>query len=151
VGYQYTYGSVALAIALALLALKECRPSLRRGVLTFAVAAGLLCALPLTGPRVSFYREVMRVNPERVAAVDRVLEELPRDADITATTWFAVHLYQRERVYMFPHYYPESRLPVTQYFVCKPDEVNGALADYIDDNGYILLEEEAFVRVYVQP
>ena len=151
VGYQYTYGSVALAIVLALLALRECRPALRRGVLAFAVMAGLVCTVPLTGSRISFYSEVMRVNPDRVAAVDKILEELPKDADITATTWFAVHLYQRERVYMFPNYYPESGPPVTEYLLCKPDEVIDALADYIEDNGYILLEEEAFVRVYVRP
>jgi len=149
VGYQYTYGSAALAIALALLALKECKPALRRGVLTFAVVASLVCTLPLTGPRISFYREVMRVNPDRIAAVDQILAELPEDAEITATTWFAVHLYQREKVYMFPNYYPESGPPVTEYLVCKPEEVIDALADYIEDNEYLLLEEEAFVRVYV--
>ena len=148
VGYQYTYGSVTLAIVLALLALKECEPSLRRGLLTFAVAASVVCTVPLTGPRISFYRDVMRVNPERIAAVDRIIEGLPMDAEITATTWFATHLYQRERVYMYPNYYapPEA----TQYLVCKPEEVVEGLELFIEENGYELIEEEAFVRVYEQ-
>jgi uncharacterized membrane protein len=150
VGYQYTYGSVALAVALALLALRDCKPALRRGMLAFAVAAGMVCTIPLTGPRIIFYSEVMRINPERVAAVDKVLAGLPGDADITATTWFATHLYRRERVYMFPNYYPESRPPVTQYLLCKPEEVIDRLADYIEDKGYVLLEETAFVRVYAK-
>ena len=149
VGYQYTYGSAALAIALALLALKECRPALRRGMLTFAVVAGLVCTLPLTGPRINFYREVMRVNPGRIAAVDKLLGELPEDAEITATTWFAVHLYRREKVYMFPNFYPESKPPVTAYLICKPEEVTGDLEEYLEENDYRMLEEVAFVRVYV--
>jgi len=114
------------------------------------VAAGMVCTIPLTGPRISFYSEVMRLNPGRVAAVDKVLAALPADADITATTWFAVHLYRRERVYMFPNYYPDSRPPVTQYLLCKPEEVIDRLADYIEDNDYLLLEETAFVRVYAK-
>jgi len=148
VGYQYTYGTVTLAIVLALLALKECKPSLRRGLLSFAAAASLACTIPLTGPRISFYREVMRVNPDRIAAVDQILEDLPRDAEITATTWFATHLYQRDIVYMFPNFYAPSK--ATEYLVCKPEESDEeALAAFILENGYTLLAEEAFVRVYV--
>jgi len=148
VGYQYTYGSVTLAIVLAMLALKECKPSLRRGILTFAVAASVVCTVPLTGPRISFYRDVMRVNPERIAAVDKILAGLPMDAEITATTWFATHLYQREKVYMYPNYYALPK--VTQYLVCKPEEVTDNLELFIEENGYVLVEEAAFVRVYEQ-
>jgi len=148
VGYQYTYGTVTLAIVLALLALKDCKPALRRGLLSFAAAASLACTIPLTGPRISFYREVMRVNPDRIAAVDRILEDLPRDAEITATTWFATHLYQWDRVYMFPNFYAPSQ--ATPYLVCKPEEAgDDNLAAFILENGYTLLAEEAFVRVYV--
>ena len=147
VGYQYTYGSVALAIVLALLALKECGPSLRRGALTFAVTASVICTIPLTGPRISFYRDVMRINPDRIAAVDKILEELPWDAEITATTWFATHLYQRDKVYMYPNFYDAPK--ATQYLVCKPEEVVDNLAAFIEENGYELAVEEAFVQVYV--
>ena len=147
VGYQYTYGSVALAIVLALLALKACKPSLRRGLLTFAVTASIVCTVPLTGPRISFYRDVMRINPDRIAAVDKILDELPWDAEITATTWFATHLYQREKVYMYPNYY--NKPEVTQYLICKPEEAVDNLAAFIEENGYEMLVEEAFVRVYV--
>jgi len=147
VGYQYTYGSVALAIVLALLALKECGPSLRRGMLAFAVAASVVCTIPLTGPRISFYRDVMRINPDRIATVDKILEELPWDAEITATTWFATHLYQRDNVYMYPNFYDTPR--ATQYLVCKPEEAVDNLAAFIEENGYALVEEKAFVQVYV--
>ena len=147
VGYQYTYGSVTLAIVLALLALRECGPSLRRGALTFAVAASVLCTLPLTGTRVRFYHQVMRINPDRIAAVDEILAALPENADITATTWFAVHLYQREKVYMYPNFYADSQ--PTQYLVCKPEEVTGELEAFILKHGYEVAEEKAFVRVYV--
>jgi len=79
--------------------------------------------------------------------VDRILDGLPWDAEITATTWFATHLYQRERVYMYPNFYDKPK--VTEYLVCKPEEVEGSLAAFIEDNGYFLLQEEAFVQVYV--
>jgi len=84
--------------------------------------------------------------------VDQILEDLPRDAEITATTWFAVHLYQRDVVYMFPNFYAPPE--VTEYLVCKPEE---AIADqdgiqkFIEDNHYVLLADVAFLRVYVQP
>jgi len=135
-------------VVLALLALKECRPSLRRGILAFAVAASVVCTVPLTGPRISFYVDVMRVNPERIAAVDKILAGLPMDAEITATTWFATHLYQHEKVYMYPNYYAPPA--ATQYLVCKPEEAIDKLELFIEENGYVLVEEEAFVRVYEQ-
>jgi len=146
-GYQYTYGSVALALALVLLTLKDLKPRLRRGVLLFAVAASFLVTAPALAARVTTYYDTMRLNPERIATVDGVLAGLPGDAEITATTWFAVHLYKHDRVYMWPNFYDTPL--ATRYLVCKPEESEQEeLRWFLLTNGYTLVEEQAFVRVY---
>jgi len=147
-GFQYTYGSVALALAMALLALRDLGPRLRRGVLLFAVIASVLVTAPSLCARMLSYHDTMRQNAQSIAAVDRILEELPGNAEITATTWFAVHLYKRERVYMWPNFYDSPR--ATRYLVCKPEDADQSqeMQWFLYENGYALVEEEAFVRVY---
>ena len=149
IGFQYTYGSFALAIVLAMLALRDCSRRLRQGMLLFAVMASMLVTIPLVTPRMIFYTEVIRINADRIAAVDEVVASLPWDTKITATTWFAVHLYQRPWVYMFPNFYAPSE--VTEYLVCKPEEAENheALREFIQAH-YELKEEVAFIRVYVR-
>ncbi|MDR0531880.1 MAG: DUF2079 domain-containing protein [Oscillospiraceae bacterium] len=148
VGYQYTYGSAALALAMALLALKGTGPRLRRGLMLFAVMASLISIVPLTGSRMQYYAEVMRLNPSRVAAVDQVLRDLPEEAEVTATTWFCVHLYQRDNIYMYPNFYDAAR--PTEYFLCKPEEADEdpSVQMWLNMNGYQQTDEQAFVRVY---
>lgn len=148
IGYQYTFGSFALAIPLALLGLRDCKPRLRRGVLLFAVMASVLCSAALMSPKFSYFTRSMSENAQRIAAVDEILAALPEEAEITATTWFAVHLYQRDRVYMYPNFYAAQE--VTEYLLCKPEEASGndTLQAFLAEH-YVLQQAEAFVEVYV--
>jgi len=153
-GYQYTCGSLILVMALSLAALKDLRPRVRAGVLIFAVSAAMLSMIPVLGSRFQLYADTMRLNPDRIAAVDQAIEELlelPQDVEITATTWFGAHLYQRDRVYMFPHYYGISR--PTEYLLSKPEEADSdeRLRDFIEEYGYQLEREVAFLRIYRLP
>ena len=148
IDFQYTYGSIVLALVLALFTLKDLKPRLRRAALLFAVTASFLVTAPTLTARVTNYYDTMRMNPARIAAVDGILADLPDDAEITATTWFAVHLYKHDRVYMWPNFY---EVPLaTRYLVCKPEEVDRSedLQWFLSSNGYTLVTEEAFVRVY---
>ena len=149
IGYQYTFGSFALALVLALLALRNCGPRLRRQVLLFAVMASVLVTVPSLAPRMANYRDTWTINTERIRSVDRVLAALPEDAEVTATTWFAVHLYKRDNVYMYPNFYDTPK--VTEYLLCKPEEpdTSDAMRVFIEEN-YELKEEVAFVQVYVK-
>ena len=150
-GYQYTCGSLILALLLALVTLKNLRPNLRRGILIFSVAMSILITIPILGGRFQRYSDTMRINKVRIAAVDQIMSELndlPPEVEITATTWFGVHLYQRSNVYMFPNYHGESR--PTEYLLTKPEEAedNEALQAFILEHGYILERETAFLQVY---
>ena len=150
-GYQYTCGSLILALLLALVTLKDLRPNLRRGILIFAVSTSILITIPILGGRFQRYSDTMRINKVRIAAVDQIMEELnalPPEVEITATTWFGVHLYKRDHIYMFPNYHGESR--PTEYLLSKPEEAedNEALQAFILEHGYILEQETAFLQVY---
>ncbi|MDR1465015.1 MAG: DUF2079 domain-containing protein [Oscillospiraceae bacterium] len=147
VGYQYTYGTTALVLLLALLALRDMGPALRRLLLCCALAAGLFVTLPLSGSRMAYYAGVMQDRASQIAAADAVLAALPPREEVSATTWFAVHLYRRENVYMFPNYYDEAR--VTEYLLCKPEEAeeNEQLADFLSAH-YTLIRQEELVQLY---
>ena len=153
-GYQYACGSLILALALSLVTLKGLRPRARTGILIFAVSVSILCTIPILGSRFQFYNDTLRLNPDRIAAVDQALEELnalPQDVEITATTFHATHLYQRDRVYLFPHFFGISR--PTEYLVCKPEEAekDKTLIRFIAEHDYQLEREVAFLQIYRLP
>jgi uncharacterized membrane protein len=120
VGYQYTYGSVALLVVMALLALRHKEQARRRQYVALALAASLICTVPLVLPRSATYENTWIENRSRIQIADAQLEAIPADADVTVTTWFGPHLYKRKNVYMFPNFYGIQE--ATEYLVCKEDE-----------------------------
>ena len=148
IGFQYTFGSFALAIFLALLALRDSKRRTRQRVLAFAVVASMLTTVPLVLPRFQHFSNTMRLNEDRINAVNELLHSLPEDVVITASTWFAVHLYRRPHLYMFPNFFGES--VVTEFLLVRPDEVenNAHGLRYFVEHHYELVEEAAFLRVY---
>jgi uncharacterized membrane protein/uncharacterized membrane protein (UPF0136 family) len=149
-GYQYTYGSAALVLVAALFGCKTLPPGcLKRRTAVLALGLSLLCAVPLSLPKMRFYADVYRINQQRIERVDAALAALPKDAEITATTWFCVHLYTHTNVYMYPNYYEASA--VTEYLLCKPEEVNDseALESFLTAH-YTLAEQVAFLNIYMR-
>ncbi|MDR1927269.1 MAG: DUF2079 domain-containing protein [Oscillospiraceae bacterium] len=146
-GFQYTYGSAALALLLALLCLGRASPALRRKLLLYGIVGGLLCTAPLSGQRTQFYLHEWRVSRTDYLQADQVLSALPEDAAVMATTWFAPHLAARREVYMYPDYY--GKAPLADIFLCKPEEPgeSAELAIFLAEN-YHLQQSSNMVAVY---
>jgi len=147
IGFQYAFGSFALAIVLALFALRDCSRRTRQRVLALAVMASMLTTVPLVLPRFQHFSRTMYLNEDRIEAVNEVLANLPEDVHITASTFFAVHLYRHRQLYMFPNFFgPQA---VTEFLVVRYTEAehNETLREFIEEH-YELVEEAAFVHVY---
>ncbi|MDR3314627.1 MAG: DUF2079 domain-containing protein [Oscillospiraceae bacterium] len=147
-GFQYAYGTAALALALALVTLGEHSAALRRRLLLFAVCASLLCAAPLFLGRVQTYRDEWQTGAADFRAVDAALAALPPEAEITATTWFTPHMAQREApLYLYPNFYAPQR--VTEYLLCRESDYADApdMQEFLEEN-YIFMREVGFLRIY---
>ncbi|MCL2107369.1 MAG: DUF2079 domain-containing protein [Oscillospiraceae bacterium] len=149
VKYQYTFGSAALLLVLAIWALRDMAPALRRRILLISLCACLLTTVPVFHERVRFYQLSWSAYRAQYTGADAALAALPREAEITATTFFCPRLSGRAApVYMFPNYYGPSR--VTEYLVCQEEdfEMFEGLEEFLDQH-YTLLHETSFARIYL--
>ncbi|MDR2647949.1 MAG: DUF2079 domain-containing protein [Oscillospiraceae bacterium] len=147
IGYQYTFGSGALLIAVTLFALKDMKADLRRKIAVFGIVASLFCTVPFMADKIIYYHQYWAGHQTDILQIDQALDAIPQDATVTATTYLTPRLANRKQVYMYPNYYAEQT--VTAYFVCTPEEVaeDPDLAQYIADN-YTLVDEKELVSVY---
>ncbi|MDR2525854.1 MAG: DUF2079 domain-containing protein [Oscillospiraceae bacterium] len=147
-GFQYVYGSAALAVALAVLVFARMRTTLRRQLMGLALGASLLCTAPLFAERLESYRDIWAAERAAIAATDTALAALPPNAEITATTWFPPHLTGRAAgLYLYPNYYGQQR--VTEYLLCRPEEAvsEEGLAAFLEQH-YVFLREEGYIQIY---
>lgn len=116
-----------------------------------AAAMGLVVTLSLMYPRVANYTLSYSVNKYAYERVTEVLEEIPDDASVTASTFFVPKLSQRKVIY--EQYYHNS--VDTDYAVfdlrgttsVKEKEIE---QPYIDAGYKMIVNDEGLIRVYVR-
>lgn len=150
-GKQYSFGMTAFLFYVSVINLNEIEK--RKGVfMTLAAAAmGLVVTLSLMYPRVANYTLSYSVNKYAYERVTEVLEEIPDDASVTASTFFVPKLSQRKVIY--EQYYHNS--VDTDYAVfdlrgttsVKEKEIE---QPYIDAGYKMIVNDEGLIRVYVR-
>lgn len=79
----------------------------------------------------------VRESPQRVAAANALLRQVPRDAAVAATSFLAPHLAQRQEIYFFPGSgsYPREYIDRAEYIVGdrRPPGGNRQVIELLDD------------------
>ena len=79
----------------------------------------------------------VRESPQRVAAANALLRQVPRDAAVAATSFLAPHLAQREEIYFFPGSgsYPREYIDRAEYIVGdrRPPGGNRQVIELLND------------------
>lgn len=149
--FQYSFGIGSLLMYLCVLNLSDTEKK-HRDVST-VVAAGLAVMMftMMFSPKFSTYVNRQIVNAEEYKAMDSVIEQIPDDATVTASTFLIAHLCEREEIYEI--YYTQQMS--TDYLVLDVREgyreQSLELAEKWIENGYVLTDMgNEYIQVYTK-
>jgi len=149
VNYQYTYGTAALLIAAAVLALSEKTPEFRRRVMVGALVISLVFASSLLSSKAGKYVERYYKYSDAYEATADALDTIPEDASVTAYGFFVPYLSHIDDLHTCPDYY--APYAQTDYYVIdtryKNDSHTSKMIAAMDDD-YELVHEGGYAQVY---
>ena len=160
--FQYTYGSTAFLFYLTVINIADFKFSLAKcGTLLAAVAVSCVCFIGTVIPKAAPYPKYYRENFLHYEQVRDVLDTIPDDASVCATTFYTTYLSQRDVIYDV-RYASVAHLLDCEYIVLttssescyKSYAENGEnglrnLIVLLEANGYSLYEEsEGSVVIY---
>lgn len=150
-GKQYSFGMTAFLFYVSIINLNEIKE--RKGVYISLSAAvmSLVMMLSLLYPRVVSYSLSYDMNRQSYERITQVLDEIPEDASVTASTFFVPRLSQRKVIY--EQYYHDA--VDTDYLVL---DLRGTTSvkvaeieqPYIDAGYKMIVNDEGLIRVYVR-
>ncbi len=152
--FQYTFGSTACLIYLAAVNLGDLRQHLYRlGALALALAVSIGCFCAAVLPEGTRYPQYTETYAGYYASVGQVLDKIPEDASVAATTFYTVRLSQRKVLYDILYCSKEHLLEcefvalnvreTTSYRKYATNGQNGLenLVALLKDHGYVLFAE----------
>lgn len=138
IGYQYVCGVTSMLIYVSLLNLSEMGVSPKKYFATFCMTTSIVIGFMYGTGRLSYY-DSYKINIDRVQRMDEMIDLVPDDASVDATTYFVPQLSQRKVVYnmISPK---EKQTENTDFAVLK---VGGGEENFVDEeiaylkeNGY---------------
>lgn len=158
--FQYTFGSTALLSYLTVVNLKDLYA---RRIPVFYKALPLVMALLVSGilfgrqvvPTAVYYPKTYLAYEDHYTQLRQLLDTVPENVSVSATTFYTTYLSQREKVYDVRYSSRDNTLNA-DYIVINPG-AEGCLKDYggydafvklLDEHGYVLAEKGSGVEIY---
>lgn len=150
--FQYTFGSTACLIYLVLVNIADWKKDLHRlGVLALAVCISFGCFWNQIIPKAVRYPTYCKTYAGYYDALRDVLDEIPEDASVAATTYYTTYLSQRDVLYDV-RYASKAHVLSCEYVAVGVTD-SGCLKKYAVDGkkGYenfvALLKSEGYVKI----
>lgn len=112
--FQYVFGVSAIIIYLAIINYSEIQEKGRRFMCSIAICSSLI-VMPLTSLSRTYYIDKYKVNKASYEELDKVMEEIPKEASVSASTFFVAHLADHNELYEYPYLYNDSI--ITDYII----------------------------------
>lgn len=93
IGFQYSFGAVALLLYLAVMTAAEWQEKKRISWGAMAVITAFVLSLCLNYPKLEYYREREEKYGAQYAAMDEAVASIPRDASVLASGYLVPHLW----------------------------------------------------------
>ena len=99
IDFQYNYGAITCMLYLFVINASELGERPRRYISSLAAVAAVMCSLVTVGPKLGAY--IMRYNSSEISfdVMDSVLETIPDDASVKASTFLVPHIADRHEIY----------------------------------------------------
>ena len=148
--FQYTFGVLAILFYLAISNYAEMSDKTRRSMCAIAICASIML-MPLGSLSRTHYYGAYKNEKEKIEILNQVMESIPKDASVSASTFFTPHLADREELYEYPYLYDKSI--ITDYVII--DLRFGSLSDdersNLESKGYRLSEmQEGLYAIFIQ-
>ena len=150
--FQYTFGSTACLIYLVLVNLADWRGELRRLValgLALCISAGCFWAQIM--PKAMRYPNYCKTYAAYYDSLRNVLDVIPEDTSVAATTYYTTYLSQRDTLYDV-RYASKAHILECEYVAVGVTDSNGLKKYAVNGkNGYenlvAMLESEGYVKI----
>lgn len=150
--FQYSFGIVTLLLYLSLLNVSDMPKAKQRFYPALAAGLSLMMFCMIIVPEYITYAKRYHENKEDYAVMDAVLDEIPKDASVSATAFLVPHLTERKEIY--ETYYHKTY--DTDYLIIdiRPGyaEESLKLASGYEESGYELVRvEDDLLMVWKAP
>lgn len=99
--FQYTFGTTAILFYLAIVNYAQLSEKARRFLSSLAVC-GAIILLPVGTLTKTYYFTDYSDSYEAISALNEMVETIPREASVTASTFILPHLADRDVIYEYP-------------------------------------------------
>ena len=150
--FQYSFGISTMLMYACVLNIDEMKIKNRDFVSLTAVGLSVMMFTMMFAPKFSLYVNGSIKNREEHSAMDAVLEQIPDDASVTASTFLIPHICNRDVIYEV--YYTEHT--DTDYLVLDVRdgyrEESLAFAQEWMEQGYVLTDMgNEYIQIYINP
>ncbi len=148
-GFQYQFGGAAFLIYATILNLPELRLPTRRALLSLAAAACCCLYLFRVTSTLSSYHSWWQSDKEKLERMESILETIPDDASVCASTFLVPHLAQRDVIYEISYHGYE---PDVDYVVVDLRNEKESKMEYniYGSRGYVKIAEEEGLILIMQ-
>lgn len=134
--FQYAFGTMAILFYLALSNYSELSEKARRFMCSVAICAAVI-VLPAGVLAKSYYLDSFSYNRENIRILNEVMDSIPKEASVSASTFLVAHLSNRAELYSYPAVH-EKDVPADYLVLDMRYEEELSLSDrlFIENNGY---------------
>ena len=146
IGYQYVYGTGSLLLYLCVDNISNIPKRNNKPIVLTALLASLILMISTNLGTIQHNINSYIYNKDSIEATNRILDIVPQDASVTASTYFTPYLSSRDIVYMW-----EGRDMETEFVVL---DNRGDPYDYeaykkiLEGNGYRVLNGAGYALLY---
>lgn len=133
--FQYAFGTMAILFYLAISNYAELSEKARRFMCALALCAAVI-VLPVGVLSKDYYLQTYAYNKERIRILDEVMESIPKEASVSASTFFVAHLSNRSELYSYPAIHENDIAAEYLVLDLRYEELSAADKYFIDTNGY---------------
>lgn len=146
--FQYSFGVLAILFYLAIINYSDLSEKARRFLCAFAMCATILI-MPVCTLSRTYVIDTYHLTKDKTETLDYMVNSIPKDASVSASTFFVPHLANRDVLYEYPGYYAHDDL--TDYVILDIRYSQTSISDSfsLKQKGYVLSERvEHLYEIY---
>lgn len=143
ISFQYHFAITAFLIYGMILNLADLKSVPRRNLLAFAAASACCLYLFVVYPKIGYYADAWKEKKDDYKKIEAMLETIPEDASVAATSMYVTHLANRTEVYELNYHAPSAEAvkdDVVDYVVIRT-ATDSSYRKIYEDKGYTVWQE----------
>ena len=144
--FQYVFGSIAILFYLAVVNYSELSEKTRRFMAYLAIGMAVVVS-PACALSKQYYFDVYKAEKADNQKLDEVMASIPKDATVTASTFFLPHLSDRDFIYEYG-----TVEKTTDYVILdmRWGQVEDSVITKYEKKGYKVIDKDIFLYVILK-